>query len=75
VAKKVFTEAELAGLPARVRRAIQDGELTVEEEKVLRMCYGFAETDDVELEFGGQGDDLTRARLAQMEREILMRMR
>ncbi|MBI4992892.1 MAG: hypothetical protein HZC26_02010 [Candidatus Magasanikbacteria bacterium] len=73
--KRVLTEAELKALPAKVRHAIEAGGLTAEEENVIRMRYGFFESDDAEIEFRGQNDDLTRTRLAQMEKEILNRMR
>lgn len=69
-----FTKAQLDEFPAIVSLAIRAGKLTVKEEKVLRMRYGLAESDDAEMEFRGQDNDLTRIRLAQMEKKACGKM-
>ena len=75
VAKVEFTEAELVALPAKVRKAFKAGKLTTAEENVLRMRYGLAEPNDAEMEFRGQDNDLTRRKLAEIEKKACGKMR
>ena len=65
-----FTEEERGRLPKNIR-AVR----LINEKGAARMRHGTGETDDAELEFRGQNNDLTRLRLAQMEKDILKRMR
>lgn len=54
--------------------AARRAKLTREEEAVLRMRKGVTATPDQALEYRGKGNDLTRKRLADMERDNLRRL-
>lgn len=59
----------------QVREAMHRTRLTQEEENVLRMRMGIGEPGDHELEFRGQDNPETRAKLAMLERTLLDAMR
>lgn len=61
--------------PARVREGIKRAGLDHTEEVVLRARLGCQESSDAPLESRGQNNDLTRRRLAEIERDTLRSMR
>lgn len=56
---------------ADVRRAIQQGRLTEEEERYVRIRFGISEPPSAPLPRRGQAFEETRARLALIEAELL----
>ncbi len=56
---------------ADIRRAIQEGRLTEEEERYVRIRFGLSEPPSAPLPWRGQAHDETRAKIALMEAALV----